>query len=1736
MGQARLAARRDNSRKVDRMTTREHSISSPDTHERAVTQALTRAYTVNWETLALVALLLLAVITRFYDLGTRVMSHDESLHTYYSWRLSEYGEFSHTPLMHGPLLFHMNALFYFLFGDSDFTARLYPAILGVLIVGFPWLFRRWLGRTGALIVSGLLLISPQLMYYNRYIRHDTPTIFFALIILYAIVQYVDGVTPRRPSWLWVLAVGLIGTLASKEVAFIYIAIFGSFLALYWLLRVVQDVGIRRRPAGQAVWEAPWLQQAIGHALLLALVGVFAVTMGSFLRLLLSPVWAVPSAAWLIVPLFAVIYLPLALSGVVRRMRRGTPSGGVASAIMDWLGNGRSAFYVLVAGLILGAAVALWIVTVMDVIKPGDIWTETTARSEADLLYGQNGTKEFAVETEFNATMFVRLLTWVGLPVLGLLLALFLSAVFVFPGRLALPWRTMLVILLVALLVTSVLVMFERRSFVSETTTQPFAVDPTAVHTTDGDHYDNMPIIVAWVLGTLITLAVLGTRMLTNLWDFLNRQPIFDVLIVIGTMILPWLAGFPLYWAGYNLEDYNPNSLEGHATLEATLPAVLPFLMVAAAVGLAWNWRRWLPAAAVFLGIFAFFFTTVFSNQYGLVTGMIGSLGYWLEQQGVRRGSQPQYYYLLTQLLVYEFLPLIGALGAGGFGLVKLWRWRRDRALDALAVAGEQAEATPFAEELAFVTAPQREALNDPAPGAGEALSAHLTRPFSLAEELARRAADREWIGGLPFLALTGWWAVAMLLGLTIAGEKMPWLTTHLTVPLILVTGWWLGQVVDGVRWRALGVSGWLVLLGAMPLALLALGRGVLGLWGGRASLGGRSLEDLIASGNWLGALLVLGGAGYVIWRLGRPLGRGQLGRAAVLSGALVLAVLTARAAILACFINYDYATEYLVYAHSGPAVKTVMEEVDHIAAITNEGANMRIVFDDESSWPYTWYFRHYPNYGFLRGEAGSVDAGTLEGARIVVVGSKKVGDVRTILGDRYYEFGYIRLWWPMQEYFNLNYDRVAKVFSTDKANIAAPYYRQGLWDIWWDRDYRAYGQAMCIESKQFRCETEASLGTTDEERAAFRRSCEQAVVNECASDDRFAVNKWPVSDRMYFFVDKQIAAQVWDAGIGSSTVNIREPEYPEDRVFREITAERTLGEVAGMIGPRGIALDEDGTIYVADTDRSRVAVFSSQGEFLRSIGDPAIAPPGGGLRQPWSLDVGPDGLVYVADTWNNRVAVFTQEGDFVRAWGHEGVPASDPSPEAMWGPRDLKIGPDGLVYVADTGGKRIRVYTPEGEWVHDIGSGGAGLGQVDEPVGLAFNPVSRELYVAEAWNKRIQVFDLSGMPLRTFDVNLWFRNRQSYNRPYIAVSPDGTLIYAVDMDDRHRIVAYNLAGEPVLSFNQPDSLETGALGVRSPAGLAFDAAGRLYVVDAEQAKVYVFPPPDVSGSVVPVAPAGALAPSAPDAESGGGEVLPPESEAQTGEESSAEASLLPAGSPNEGWTPLVETVNGLAVVYVPGGCYQAGAGPEVCVSAFWLGQHEVTNLEYAACVEAEACTPPTDRAAYDASERASAPVVGLTWAQATDYVAWIGGLLPGEAQWEYAARGPSGWLYPWGEGEAACGLANTEGCGGLLPVGGESRAAGESWVGALDLAGSVWEWTADWFGDNPLAGLPDGVLDPPGPAAGSERAIRGGSWRAPADYAAATYREARNPALGFDDVGLRVVFPADVLPLPVAEG
>ena len=119
------------------------------------------------------------VVSRLYDLGARVMSHDESLHAYFSWLYSIGQGYQHNPTTHGPLQFHLIALTYLLFGDSDFTARLPHAIASIATVILLWKWRRYLGRAGTLIAAGLVLISPFMLYYGRYARNE---VFVALLV------------------------------------------------------------------------------------------------------------------------------------------------------------------------------------------------------------------------------------------------------------------------------------------------------------------------------------------------------------------------------------------------------------------------------------------------------------------------------------------------------------------------------------------------------------------------------------------------------------------------------------------------------------------------------------------------------------------------------------------------------------------------------------------------------------------------------------------------------------------------------------------------------------------------------------------------------------------------------------------------------------------------------------------------------------------------------------------------------------------------------------------------------------------------------------------------------------------------------------------------------------------------------------------------------------------------------------------------------------------------------------------------------------------------------------------------------------------------------------------------------------------------------------------------------------------------------------------------------------------
>ncbi|HRA48190.1 MAG TPA: TIGR03663 family protein, partial [Thermomicrobiales bacterium] len=180
------------------------------------------------------SLILLAALTRFWELGDKALHHDESLHAYYSYKWATGGIYEHDPLMHGPLLFFLNAFVYIIFGATDATSRYAPAFTGILIVAMPWFLRKpqFLGRWGALATSALLLISPTILYQSRYIRHDVYTVAGVFMMFICLMRYIDK--PER-KWLVTLGITTAMMLANHEIIVANIFIFGSFLYAALLL-------------------------------------------------------------------------------------------------------------------------------------------------------------------------------------------------------------------------------------------------------------------------------------------------------------------------------------------------------------------------------------------------------------------------------------------------------------------------------------------------------------------------------------------------------------------------------------------------------------------------------------------------------------------------------------------------------------------------------------------------------------------------------------------------------------------------------------------------------------------------------------------------------------------------------------------------------------------------------------------------------------------------------------------------------------------------------------------------------------------------------------------------------------------------------------------------------------------------------------------------------------------------------------------------------------------------------------------------------------------------------------------------------------------------------------------------------------------------------------------------------------------------------------------------------------
>ena len=221
-------------------------------------------------------------------------------------------------------------------------------------------------------------------------------------------------------------------------------------------------------------------------------------------------------------------------------------------------------------------------------------------------------------------------------------------------------------------------------------------------------------------------------------------------------------------------------------------------------------------------------------------------------------------------------------------------------------------------------------------------------------------------------------------------------------------------------------------------------------------------------------------------------------------------------------------------------------------------------------------------------------------------------------------------------------------------------------------------------------------------------------------------------------------------------------------------------------------------------------------------------------------------------------------------------------------------------------------------------------------------------------------------------------------------------------------------------------------------------------------------------------------------------------EPYTGAQPPAEASI------GDTWA---RPADNMVMVYVPAGEFMMGSSdadgqaqddekPQhtVYLDAFWIDRTEVTNAQYRKCVEAGACPEPRCWV-YGDYNGPGQPVVCVTWDDAQAYAAWAGGRLPTEAEWEKAARGTDGRIYPWGDSAPDCDKANYSTCVNHPVVIGSYRP-GASPYGALDMAGNVWEWVADRYEQGYYVYSP--ARNPQGPDWGDSRLLRGGSFESAA--------------------------------------
>ena len=972
----------------------------------------------------------------------------------------------------------------------------------------------------------------------------------------------------------------------------------------------------------------------------------------------------------------------------------------------------------------------------------------------------------------------------------------------------------------------------------------FAANPDALQTpVEAEQNDFFANVMGWMSVLGVVVIGLGVFMVATAFrSELEQYPSYDLVVLFSVFVIPLLSPVLAVMAGWTPRDYaagtcaivgadgtstaggfwqvliSPDCWGNVLTSGIVYPAgfLIATLIFSVLIGLWWNQRKFLIAAVIFHGIFLVLYTSVFTNMGGWFTGSVDSLAYWIEQQEVQRGNQPWFYYFFI-VPFYEFLPLIFAMAA-------IWRWSKKEGVSQ-GVAfwfgivlfgflgfsftnwifnfsqrgiGVEQESWPGYLALAIII-----------------LLAIVFRVVSSSRR-HRTSLKALFIGEevnlvtlttmVPFLT---YWLIATWALYSYAGEKMPWLSTHFVIPMAFLAGWYFNDLFAETNWSDVWNRQWLSRVGLTTLFIIAVFLAVGPLFLGQISFGAQESSNLSGLGRFLGSILVAGGIFYWLSTLNRKTSGSSQRQTWVVGGFAVLALLTIRFNYMANFPNADYTNEFLVYAHGAPATKsTVLAQLEDLSERMHGDKSIIVAYDNDSSWPMTWYLREYPNRIYF----GDTPGRNILEAPIVIVGSNNWGSVEPILRDDYEVYTYTFLWWPMEEYRRISWDALFGVDSNapplpddavkPERGLRSAQVRQAMWDIFFYRDYEQYGNVF---------------------------------------GGNYTAGQWPLRHDLRIFIRRDSLALLWDYGVGAASYE--PPVDPYEQGMVDLVPSQIIGGLQGtgpgqLSFPRNMAVAPNGNLYVTDSGNHRIQVFDPDGVFLFGWGE--FGTENGQFNEPWSLAVD-DAFVYVADTWNHRLQKFTLQGDFVTQIGSSGSPADgDIGAGLFFGPRQIALLEPDRLLVTDTGNHRIQMFTRDGDFIETTGTYGIAQGQFYEPVGMAVSE-NGSIYLADTWNQRIQAFRLDLLPIRQWEVDAWL-GESINNKPYLAIDNRGHIL--VSDPEAYRILVFSPEGEYLGRFGE-FGVEPGQFGL--PNGIFADSGANIWIADAANHRILRYDPLNLAG-------------------------------------------------------------------------------------------------------------------------------------------------------------------------------------------------------------------------------------------------------------------------------------------------